>query len=324
MSFNQFYDKFLYPFEIQEATLSDGQKTFKDDGFSGNQIVIDEGGVNTTVIIGSGLPKTYWYHDDTENVLSDYPQFVTALEDALNNQLTNTYAIQLHTPTNSDIPSCGITISADASFTIRFTDSSFTMDPRLLGFPEGQNSNVDSDGSNDVESPVSYFGAWFPYDDSGENKVIRDHRREPYSIQATSDSRPNAYSIEWQSNQRRRNDYYHLAGPHVFWTRGLESSETDRAGLATNDTNNALEDLWRQSRVLRSDVNSDILIVYGDPVVNFKVAGSAGDGWEIAKLDTQRERTQFFGTVITDIANSSGERYAVNLTTEIKTSNWDF
>lgn len=311
------WDKFLYPFEIQDADSVDGQKHFVDDGFSGNAIVVDEGGGNVIVEVevSANLPKTYWYHNDNSSQVSDYPQFVQDLEDQLNanGSLSNTYTLSANTPTNSDITNSGLRISADGSFTIRFTSPDFTMDPRLLGFPMYYNTDTASDGSDNVDSPASYFGAWFA------PVVADDHRREPYSIQADSDSSTDRYSIRWDANSRRRNEYFDVKGAHVFRNRADIASEATRAGLPQEDNNNALEDLWRQSNVLRSGIDSDILVVYNNTNPQLSATGT---DWEIVRLVDNRQRTEFFRSVINDIRNSKGETYEVTFTTEIIETFW--
>jgi len=321
--FFPFYDKYLYPLRVVDADQAAGQKTFRSDRQMGNQLVVDEGSGNVVVTIEDGLmPQTYWAHKDTSSAVSNWPGLFTAIENELNAQLTQAYAIETRTPGSSDIPDCGLRLIGSASFTVRFSDPATTLDPRVLGFPEGQSADVGSNALDNIKSPVSYFGAWFPYDDSGAGAVIQDHRREPYTIQASSDSSSEAYSIGWNTDQRRRNDFLNLAGPHVFWTRGNYSDETTRAGLADGDTNNALEDLWQQSNILRSGTESDILVIYGNS--NTDIGVDSSGQWEAVKLGQESERREFFGGVVSDLEGGEGERYQVKLTTDIVESHWDF
>jgi len=311
------YDRYLWSVDI---TTSD------------NQIVITESGGSAVAVTISA--DTYWAHND-DDTDSTYPGLFKALEDALNasGSLSGTYTLESQTPTGSSLEGSGLRINSTVDFTLNFTDTStdtsgWTLDPRLLGWPEGQESDSDVSSSSTIaDSPLSYYTSWVVPD------AANDLRPSPISAQASSSpDASRAFTLRWDANTMVNAHYMHLEGAHIFSSRATEAGEASFAGLPADDEHNALRDLWERCRDLTgpSDTTSDILAVFVEDgaTVSQRLqvqrisGGSDQNQWAVLRLGDAEQRSSF-RAMIQDLDGSGGEVYQVRPAFQIEESHWN-
>jgi len=283
------FDKFLLPVSI---------------GSSNRQLVVSDSAPETTISIDTGK---YWPHRDNSTAVSSYPGIYREIESKLTNNLSGTYTFETATISGSGLSDFGIKLTCTESFTLYFSDSSWTAPTDLFGF--SPNYGTDESGSPVVGSK-SYNPAWI------SPKIAKDQRQDPVSAQFESDGSANAYVNEWKTPDRRDFEYFHVEGAHVFGERARYAAEADRAGLAHGNDQNALKAFWSEAKLL-----DKIVAVYGDgPSLLVDNAGSKE--WEVLTFGTSNERRKFRGAVVEDIDESKGENYKVSWSSEVIESHY--
>jgi len=231
-------DKLFWPITLTSTTVQ--LVVFEDNGNTESMVDF------TTDSNIASFPATVYNHKDgtfASGAAVSHFAFLSELVDSLNNDtgLNNTYEITANTPTGSSLNNSGITITRATgtdNFSIRWTNGSTTLDPRLLGWGDSP-SNTGYATSHD--SPYSLWGVW------QSPKAAQDKRREPRQIAQRSDGSSNAASVIWDTPLERRLEYSAIYGAHVWNDRADTAAFADDAGLPTNDVYNALYDLWFES-----------------------------------------------------------------------------
>lgn len=279
-----------------------------------NSIVVNEGSGDVTVGLDQGK---YFHHFDT-NLASDYDSLASHIQSKLNNNgsLSYTYDVSYNPPTTGSWTSSepvGLNFNASSTgFDLVFSSSNFTLPPEYIGWDRDRNSDASTSG-NDLTSRFTVYGMWHPH------RSADNHRRQFNSIQQSSDSGDESYSVKWDDPENRNNFYQDIDSPFVYNNRSTESTEREGNPIGDGDRNNALEDMWR-------DVNdgSEIIVSYntkpGNPDIT---SGNTSGLYDIVRLEDGQQRRQFFDGVVTDLENSQGEQYNVQFRTRIIEKNWD-
>lgn len=230
-------------------------------------IVIQEGANAkvTTELASSYSPLDVWIPSNTSPSF-DYNGYTfrptyQAIEDELNNNLNETYEIQPRSVDprfNDTALQIKQTTSGD-DLKLLFSDSNWTLDPRIFGFEESKNTDELQSGDT-IAPPFSYLGA---YHARATAPTLEDYRHDTDRRRFQSRLPPTyGYGNEWETAeqpganrlhiaQKRRRLYLdHLESARVWTARTSIDSEGDRAELKEDafgnyDPNAQLEHAWR-------------------------------------------------------------------------------
>lgn len=264
---------------------------------SNNSFVFTEtGGSTFTVTIAAG---TYYTHRDS-SIDTDYPSLWLALETAIGAEsTTNTYTFSAQTPTQSvEQFSAGIRLTGTAGtsveFSIDFSSGSFTLDPRLLGFPSTQSADVTAvaEGSDHVlDSVFTVFGTWRAF--SLFDGKAAEKRGDERVLSIDSHDRPSdRYPLEWFEERYRPVSYQRVYAAHVYRYAARDLGYATVGKLAQNDTHNAFYYIWRE--LLRDD----------NPVI---VCHNVGDVWDLQVDTYDSEAVKRAGSFPTSFREWTGE-----------------
>lgn len=204
-----------------------------------NQIVFDEGGTTKTLTFDPGI---YWAIDDldleTEGV---YTPLYEVIDDKLTSEFSEFYDFFPITPTDYYLD-IGIELDGGStSFSLNFSSSNFTMDPRLFGFPESTSTDKSS-SSEKIQGTISQYGLWASHDTPSDlryNKELEVFR---------SRQGPGARINQWTPDMGSRRIAFHgdsnMPAAFVYPEKANDSDLASQAGLAQNDTANGLRDVF--------------------------------------------------------------------------------
>lgn len=277
-------DWWLWPITITDA---------ENDGL----VLTESGGSTFTINLDGG---TYYTHRDS-GIDSDYPSLYLAIENELSAEATtNTYTFEVATPTESvDQLTAGVrlvgTAGTSVDFSLDFSDVSFTLDPRLLGFLDTQSTDVSADaiGSDfGITSKYTVFGTWRAF--SLYDGQAAEKRGDLRTLGIDSHDRPSdRYTIEWYEEEKYRQIIYErVNAAHVYRYAARQSSYAVVGKLAQFDTHNAFYHVWRE---LKRD---------SDPCI---IVHNVGDTWDLDVDGYDAEAVKRAGEFSTSFREWTGE-----------------
>lgn len=211
-------DKHYYPIEIT----------------SGMQLKID----STVVTLTAG---TYWTHFDT--TLSSYPSLYQMMCSRIATVYGGSWDIEPITPANGVLRS-GVRlkkIGGSAPTQIDFSETTGLVQ-RVLGFSGTETGLVAFNGYV-LDGEFSAYGAWSPYSFFAGRAEIKDSHME--RVTNWSSTHPEvAQAVIWRERRYRVISYPYVYGGYINQNRNKYDEYTQYSGLATNDFNNSLENLW--------------------------------------------------------------------------------
>lgn len=231
-------EKYLYPVTVPSDARS---------------IVVTHEGVDHTVSVAA---RDWYVHAETAS--GSYPGLLIALSTALSAATGSTYVFLPATPSKS--PSqvwSGLVLAniASASWSLKFSDPGFTLDPRLLGFSGGQSEDVvASSGTHKllatsvtlVRSDFTYLGAWRSWTRLASCRGALEKMSRPVAERAVSSSRAsNRRVLTWYDERVRSMKYSWVPGAHVRQGMASKPSWAMAGQLGLRDMHNQFEDLWQ-------------------------------------------------------------------------------
>ena len=262
-------------------------------------------GENTIQSGGGATIPAGDYYQITGGVPS-YPGFLDALETAIVSAASGvtTCTITAAAPTLSpQSMRMGIRIECDAEFDLDFSDPGWTLDPRLLGFPQGQTLSVSSSGGV-ITSPHHLGYVWAPPVYAAAK--LRDNEFESYG--------EGRAFYDWREFNTREFEYLEVPAASVRSSRAAESPRwASGAGRGQGDVGGTLQDAWRLMRK-------------GKPILVHHNGARSGDwnplqgagGWEVCRMvdrDSRRAFSALFGG--SESIDRRGELYDVTFALEV-------
>lgn len=257
----------------------------------------------TVTLAESGL---YYPHKSSS---SEYPGLFAALKTAIDAESTaNTFTFEAATPTDSTKQLySGVQLVGDSdAFTLNFSDPAWSLDPRLLGFPADQSTDVSSStaGSNEVvRSEFMLFSMWRSVCLNGANHASAKRRDKSIAVNDSHDDEEDRFSMVWKTKKLRPIRYQFVKAAHVFAGAADEADFAVVADVAHGDDHNALEYLWEAFRK-----NQKVIVCH-----------NVGDVWDLQFLthtyEVLRRRGDWSDTFQGWLSDQilAGERYSVTL-----------
>lgn len=283
-------DRWLYPIEINSSNYG---LAFDDNGFV----------LNTTIPAG-----TYYAHKDV-TLHASYPSLYLVIQAALDAASlaggdASTFTITAATPTGApDMINGGIKIATDPGKTMTWLASGTINKTGAMGYQYG---GADSDEAQEVVSPFLAAGKW----DAPE--WAADKRKLParlLSFATEFTERQDAYVL-WRADREVKRFIYELIpAAHVFESRALDAQYAQAAGLATGDTHNAIEALWRAASLLE-----DLIVIQRQASESLSLA-VIGQGYEIVRLASLEAAQELSAWLTLQI--TGGELYRIEIPTVI-------
>ena len=280
-----------------------------------NTFRVTYNGTPATCTIPAG---TYWMHDDSP---TDYASFFRAFNTAITTQHATVWTRAAATPTTSIYQEfCGVRIeNGAAAFSFDFSHGDWTLDPRLLGFPSTQSTDVASvaAGSNfRITSPLSYYGAWRSWCIFHHRSAIDKRSHTEAERYASSTRAADRERKTWHEDTIRTLRYEWVPSAHVHRGRADIQAYADTGHLGLGDTHNCFQDLWD---ALARDENP-VLVRYHTEE-NLDLFWETGD-YEAVKLEGD-EAAQSFRQV-TAVTRKNGEFYALNFDLYVIDGSFDY
>lgn len=195
--------------------------------------------INSTNV--SLTPGTYWAHNSSffpAGFLSIYSHIRTRL----NAVLGGTWSISPIRPSGYSLTS-GVRLSVTGIVPTSIDLSSTTPVVRqLLGFQKDDASTVAFAGLN-LEGPMSAYGSWCP-SSCFEGKATSKDSFKTRQMNFSSENPEDNVATIWRERRTRLLRYQLVYGATIYGGRSQVQVLADQAGLALNDSNNALDNLW--------------------------------------------------------------------------------
>lgn len=282
-------DLWLYPIRIRSGQ---NQITYAYTDGGGNMVV---------------PPGTYYaYLDPTApgGFTADYPSLYATLTTLLNALDLGTFEFGAATPTaSSSFVRSGLQLVRDGGpeqFALTAAAGGFTFPAKLLGIAAGS-----GDGLQTIwKSAFSRGGAW--QTPRPRSSSFAGARRIQFNSRGNRETRQARY---WRTDHLRTFEYHWIPAGHVFWNANHDATYAEAAGLATNDTGNALFDLWSGLASFE-----DVIVVHNvkNTQISLALAG-VGDGWSIhSAVD---ERIHEFNELVT-LEQRTGAHFGVDIPTQ--------
>ena len=262
------FDAFIYPLTTTSSTRS--------------LVFTETGGASpaTNAIVNIAVGDLYALMDSPPSgYTSLYAEIETAMNAAAGNGATYTIARADAASSSAFGKAAGITITSDGAgsttaWELDFSHGSFTLDPRWLGFPAAQSSDVVST-ANVVTSTMTVMGVWIPPERASDKGPKRTIYRQGRSGGRIATRRTNRLS----KRDVREFVYRYLPAGHLFTRRNQIAGSADAAGLAQNDDGNYFADLHE----LGFAADKDVFVIHD-------LGGTAADitaanGYEIIRID---------------------------------------
>ena len=271
-----------------------------------NTLIWNEGG-QLTVTIPNG---TYYLTGRSGFApLSLFSVLTSALATA---GATGTYTFSTATPIiDTEQTGAGLLIGCDTSFSIEFTDASFTFDPRYLGFDGTADINS---VTNQIQSEYTLLGAWYSWTLTGGEATDRRSFEERELVESSTRT-ADAYQIAWNTDTVRNNRYEYVPAAHVFINRTSFDGYGETGQIAT-DTN-AWERVWSEGSKLKQ-----ILVVY-DVQDGQTIATIADDELsDVVKFNDLEQRRNIRNTM--NLQVTKGEMYELSINLLVLESSYDY
>lgn len=220
-----------------------------------NQLVITH--TSTRYVVTVLKDVEYWMHADSGE--TTYDGFYDQLKSDISSDAGGlAVTIAAATPAKSTQQEAGgLQISTSSTaFSLDFSDASWTLDPRLLGFPADQSTDVAST-SNRIIPPFTRYMTW-------RSSTILDgiasyKRKFPMVEARVSHDRPtDRFALIGEAQSIRQMEYEYVMAGHVFEEDAADLIDyANAARLAQGDTHNAFETIWA-----RLQKNKSFLLIH--------------------------------------------------------------
>jgi hypothetical protein len=211
--------------------------------------VQDSGGVATIPLTIADV--AYYNAKFSSSVYSEdgigYFALLTAIEAALNVNATldGTYDIEIVNTPSTYAPNTGIRITCDEPFELLFSDSNWTLDPRLLGWPAGWNTDT---GSAESHSGGRHrYGVWISHSKM-RGRAVEAHSYPVVNAEYSTDFLSRARGVEWGEVRHRLLRYESVFAASVFERRVDNLDYARHAEIDPGDDNGVFEHVWRSFR----------------------------------------------------------------------------
>lgn len=216
---------------------------------SGMEIKIDTTEVSLT-------PGIYYTHFDIA-IVSDYPSIYQMICTRIATVYGGSWTVEPITPAGSLLRS-GVRlrkVGGSAPGLIDFSETSGLIQ-RVLGFSGSETGTLNFDGYI-LNGEYSAYGSWSPHSFFDGRAESKDSHLE--RITNWSSTHPEvAQAVIWRERRYRMITYPYVFGCYINQNRAMYDSYAAQAGMATDDFNNSLENLWA---VAGRDI-ADIIVVY--------------------------------------------------------------
>lgn len=259
---------------------------------------------------------------------SGFSPLLQAVEDEINSELSDAggseqYTLEAATPSGSDLQNSGLRFAKDTTanqFKVEFDHADWDYDPRLLGWPEGEDSDQTSqtgDSEQILDSPLSLWGQTQSYTNFSNNAASEKlFDEEAVDEQAGEEDPFDGYAYDWLIFEARTIVYPWVPALHLFEDadqRGASSTHRDNAGLPDGDTHNTFYRLWKIARKRQKFV-----LVHDDGDQGHTLPD---DQWEIGVIRPS-QHSQF--SDLYDVARRKGEFFDVTLELAISDSDYTY
>jgi len=195
--------------------------------------------INSTNV--SLTPGTYWAHNSTF-FPAGFLSFYSHLRTRLNAVLGGTWTVSPIRPSGYSLTSgVRLTVSGLSPTSIDLSSTTEVV-RRMLGFQKDDTSTVAFTGQY-LEGPMSAYGSWCPsscFDSRASTKDSFKTRQ----MNLSSENPEDMVATIWRERKTRLMRYPLVYGATIYGTRSQVQILADQAGLALNDSNNALDNLW--------------------------------------------------------------------------------
>lgn len=265
---------------------------------------------NTLGLIVSGSPATvtipagtYWPHfDTTTSAWSDYDSLYEALKTAVDVEVTLT--LESATPALSSLQDGGGIFLSAASASIDV--SATTLDLRLLGWPGDHATDIDI--SSGAISPLSRRSTWRSWTIDARGVASQKRQVLERKVSSSHDRPTDRWALAYEEFGVREFEYEYVLAGHMFEDDAAEiEGYAHRADLATGDTHNAFETIFRALQ------QNDVCLVVHD-TDDFRLEDGALAGRTEAV--TLHRLAESYGDIFR-LRSTAGEAYDLRLRTYV-------
>lgn len=213
-------DRHFYPVEI----------------LSGDRLKVD----NTEVTLQPGI---YYTHQDSTLHSSGYPSLYIMIATRLNAVLGGTWKFFPIRPADYKLRT-GVRLTkltGTAPVDIDFSETTNIVQ-RVMGF-SGNESGVKVFVDRNLDGEFAAYGSWSPYSFFEGRADSKDSWME--RVTNWSSTHPEvAKAVVWRERRNRLLTYSYVFGAYINQNRAEFDQLSEQAGMATDDFNNSLENLW--------------------------------------------------------------------------------
>lgn len=303
-----------------------------------NTVVFSDSSVTNEVIDldlvdGSSNPISYYNMVGTGSAGSrttatgdNFYPLLDRIEAAINAASSNAYEFQAFTPTGylAEVGVKLVQTSGSGGFSWDFSDGSWSLDPRILGFPASQTADVSS-SAGELEGDFSTYGVWVSHTIT-DGEATRKLQRRTKNVSLSSEDVRYATRKQYYARDYRQFVYEYVPGAHVRENRGFDADSAATASIAEDDVNQAFYGIWdlatRQAEAASSTRDIEVgqlapIIVLHDTV---DVLGETSSPLEVLLLSNEGQIRDFDECI--DVMRVAGEYYRLTVDTLILSGNY--
>lgn len=225
-------DRFIWPYPVTK----------------GSTFVMRENGIDRTIELPSYDAGMYYTHDSYSFHQDKYRSLLGYMTDMMEDAdggTDNTYSVDMDAGgrPNDDLYFRYLRFKRDSGsyqWGFNFGHSDWTLDKRLLGYPESYGETVYGDNAS-ITSNLGMWGHWQAPVKAHNKRRVR--KRSTFSLGLGSNNTwTNSSSMDV-----RQFKYRFVKGPHVTVDYAIGSSDYAAAGLESGDNHNAFYWLWKHA-----------------------------------------------------------------------------
>ena len=270
-----------------------------------DEVILRENGADYTITVP---PGTYWTYTAASSgfQLPGYPSLYITISGLMTAAVGggNSYFFQAANPSGTaltDYRSMILTRNVGSNdFSLRFSQSGFTLDKRLFGVGPNHAADISNSGAS-TPATGQVWGQWVsPRPASDKRSFVQ--KKVVLSTEDTA--RSDLYAMKWEERRRRMFIYHRVPAAWVHQKRAEQADYAEVAGISTSDTRMAFEHLWAELSAF-----NDIIVVHNqgddsDVINNFE---NVRDNHEIVRLLNVDEALDFEN--IAEMETMGGEFY---------------
>lgn len=281
---------------------------------AGDTIVWDEAGTTHSASISTPSEAWYWY-SASSGVLPGNA-FADQLEATLNSTGDTNFVVESQTPSGSSLTESGLRVTNNnlSQWNWLFSDSSFSLDTRILGWGSDPS---DPAAANTIDSPYSVRGKWQAWSLAKQNTATDKRDAKEYLQEASHGEVEQAFILQYGDRRHTRTfEYSGVPAAHVKEKRGDDADYASFGDLPTGDINNTIFDLWEHIHD-----GSKALVVHdeGDAADFAEPSSGNGEGYRIDNPQQRARVDEWYQT-----EERRGEIYTVSFDVVITDEGYDF